>query len=83
MGFGLTSKSINLLGNKSYSGNVALKIDITKPFDTLNWIFLIKNLSAVGFNHKFFYWILTPQFCQSFYMLKWCAGGLFRLLQWC
>lgn len=55
----LTSEAINLLGNKSFSGNVALKIDITKDFDSLNWNFLIKTITALGFNHKFFSWILT------------------------
>jgi hypothetical protein len=36
------SEAINLLHNKSFGGNLALKIDITKAFDTLDWSFLIK-----------------------------------------
>ncbi|XP_058749517.1 uncharacterized protein LOC131622496 [Vicia villosa] len=43
--------------NKSYRGNVALKIDIAKAFDTLNWDFLIETLSCFGFNSKFCHWI--------------------------
>ncbi|XP_024630529.1 uncharacterized protein [Medicago truncatula] len=38
----LASEAINLLHKKSYAGNIALKIDITKAFDTLDWNFLLK-----------------------------------------
>jgi hypothetical protein len=31
----LASKAVNLLHKKAYSGNLALKIDISKAFDTL------------------------------------------------
>jgi hypothetical protein len=51
------SEAINLLQNKSFGGNLALKIDITKAFDTLDWSFLIKVLTAFGFNEKFCHWI--------------------------
>jgi hypothetical protein len=51
------SEAINLLQNKSFGGNLALKIDITKAFDTLDWNFLIKVLTAFGFNEKFCNWI--------------------------
>lgn len=33
---------------------MALKIDISKAFDTINWSFLPKNLAAFGFNRKFY-----------------------------
>ncbi|XP_058726157.1 uncharacterized protein LOC131597478 [Vicia villosa] len=55
----LTSETINLLGNKSFSGNVALKIDITKAFDSLNWNFIFKTLTTFVFYSKFFSWIHT------------------------
>ncbi|XP_058746815.1 uncharacterized protein LOC131619766 [Vicia villosa] len=58
-GICLTSEAINILGNKSFSGNVALKIDISKAFDTLNWSFLLKTLSCFGFCDKFCNWIDT------------------------
>ncbi|XP_058783393.1 uncharacterized protein LOC131658076 [Vicia villosa] len=58
-GICLTSEAINLLGNKSFSGNVALKIDISKVFDYLNWDFILKTLNAFGFSHKFCSWIHT------------------------
>ncbi|XP_058742694.1 uncharacterized protein LOC131615239 [Vicia villosa] len=55
----LTSEAINILNNKSFSGNVALKIDISKAFDTLSWDFLLKTLKCFGFCSKFCSWIRT------------------------
>lgn len=49
----LTSKAVNLLHKKCYGGNVALKIDISKAFDTIDWKFLLKVLNAFGLNRKF------------------------------
>ncbi|XP_058783349.1 uncharacterized protein LOC131658030 [Vicia villosa] len=49
----LAFEAINILPNKSFSGNVALKIDIAKAFDTLSWEFLINTIKAFGFNDKF------------------------------
>jgi hypothetical protein len=40
----LASEAINLLNKKAFGGNVALKIDISKAFDTLDWSFLLKVL---------------------------------------
>lgn len=56
-GICLTSEAINLLGYKSFSGNVALKIDISKAFDSLNWDFILKTLSCFGFSDKLCNWI--------------------------
>jgi len=58
-GICLTSKAINLLHNKSFGGNLAIKIDITKAFDTIDWNFLLKVLKAFGFNDIFCKWIHT------------------------
>jgi hypothetical protein len=33
----IASEAANLFHNKSFGGNLALKIDITKAFDTLDW----------------------------------------------
>ncbi|XP_058761210.1 uncharacterized protein LOC131634556 [Vicia villosa] len=41
----VTSEAINLLPTRSKHGNLAIRVDISKAFDTLNWDFLIK----VGF----------------------------------
>lgn len=40
----LASEAFNLIDSKSWFGNMALKVDITKAFDTLNWTFLLKVL---------------------------------------
>ncbi|PNX71332.1 ribonuclease H [Trifolium pratense] len=53
----IASETANLLHNKSYGGNLALKIDIAKAFDTLDWSFLLKVLKTFGFNEVFCYWI--------------------------
>ena len=55
----LASEAINLLDKKAYGGNLALKIDITKAFDTLDWGFLLKVLSCFGFNQTFCNWIAS------------------------
>lgn len=48
----VTSEAINILPNSSKSGNLAIKVDISKAFDTLNWEFFIKVLKAFGFDEK-------------------------------
>jgi hypothetical protein len=53
----IASEAANLIHNKAHGGNVALKIDITKAFDTLDWSFLLKVLKTFGFNDTFCNWI--------------------------
>jgi hypothetical protein len=53
----IASEAANLLHNKSFGGNLALKIDISKAFDTLEWSFLLKVLKCFGFNEVFCNWI--------------------------
>ncbi|KAL6179500.1 hypothetical protein ACLB2K_051015 [Fragaria x ananassa] len=48
-----TSECFNVLDSKGFGGNVAVKVDITKAFDTLSWDFLLHVLHAFGFNHTF------------------------------
>ncbi|MCH96418.1 RNA-directed DNA polymerase (Reverse transcriptase) [Trifolium medium] len=55
----LTSEAINLLHKKAFGGNVAMKIDISKAFDTLEWSFLLKVLKQFGFSNIFCNWIET------------------------
>lgn len=52
-----TSEAINLLDKKCFGGNLALKIDVSKAFDTLSWSFLLKVLRQFGFNATFCNWI--------------------------
>jgi hypothetical protein len=49
----IASEAANLLHNKSFGGIVALKIDISKAFDTLDWNFILKVLKTFGFNATF------------------------------
>ena len=53
----LTSEAINLLNNKLFRGNIALKVDIAKVFDTLDLHFLLKVLKKFGFNDTLCNWI--------------------------
>ena len=53
----IASEAANLLHNKAFGGNLALKIDITKAFDTLEWPFLLQVLKKFGFNDIFCTWI--------------------------
>lgn len=46
-----------MLQNRTFGDNLALKVDIRKAFDTLDWNFLLKVLHAIGFNHTFCNWI--------------------------
>lgn len=52
-------EAVNLLDYKSFGGNFALKLDIIKAFDTLDWSFLLSALKAFGFNSIFCNWIET------------------------
>jgi hypothetical protein len=53
----IASEATNLLHNKAFGGNLALKIDISKAFDTLEWLFLLEVLKRFGFNEMFCNWI--------------------------
>lgn len=53
----LASEAINLLDYKTFGSNVALKFDIKKAFDTIDWDFLISVLDAFGFDAKFCNWV--------------------------
>ena len=58
-GICITSEAINHLHQKSFAGNVAFKVDISKAFDTLEWKFLLTVLSKFGFNSQICSWIHT------------------------
>ncbi|XP_019435927.1 PREDICTED: uncharacterized protein LOC109342391 [Lupinus angustifolius] len=55
----IASEAINFIEHKTFCGNMAIKLDIRKAFDTLDWNFLQDTLKAVGFNMKFITWINT------------------------
>lgn len=49
----LTSECMNILDKKCVRGNVAIKLDIRKAFDTLDWDFLLQVLITFRFSHVF------------------------------
>ena len=53
----LTSECINLLDRECKAGNIAIKFDVRKAFDTLDWGFLLRVLEAFGFSNLFQDWI--------------------------
>ncbi|XP_068312484.1 uncharacterized protein [Pyrus communis] len=53
---GLVSEGFNFMGKRAFGGNVGIKVDIAKAFDTLNWKFLLHVLSSFGFSHIFVDW---------------------------
>ncbi|KAL6189533.1 hypothetical protein ACLB2K_040921 [Fragaria x ananassa] len=56
---GTVSVCFNLLDRKAYGGNVGIKVDIAKAFDTLHWDFLHRVLKNFGFSKIFTSWIIT------------------------
>lgn len=54
---GVASEAVNLLEKRSFGGNIALKIDIKKAFDTMDWSFLLKVLHQFGFDPIFCNWV--------------------------
>ncbi|KAK9911453.1 hypothetical protein M0R45_035362 [Rubus argutus] len=53
----LTSECINLLDRNCKNGNIAIKLDISKAFDSLDWNFLLRILDSFGFDPTFINWI--------------------------
>ncbi|XP_019431129.1 PREDICTED: uncharacterized protein LOC109338368 [Lupinus angustifolius] len=53
----IASEAINLLDYKSFGGSIAIKLDIRKAFDTVDWCFLLDTLRSFGFNDKFGNWV--------------------------
>jgi hypothetical protein len=47
----VTSEAINVLSQKCFAGNIALKIDIQKAFNTIDWLFLLNVLHKFGFGN--------------------------------
>ena len=58
---------------------MALKVDIRKAFDTLDWEFLIMVLSQFGLCDIFGY----SEISKVVYSGKWESGGFFLLCVWC
>lgn len=44
------SEGVNIMDCKCFGGNMAIKVDIKKAFDKLQWDFLIMVLRCFGFS---------------------------------
>lgn len=55
----IDSEVINRLNKKQFGGNIAIKVDIRKTIDTLDWNFLVAVLKQFGFYDLFCDWILA------------------------
>ncbi|CAL0324041.1 unnamed protein product [Lupinus luteus] len=53
----IASEAVNLLDHKTFGGNLALKLDVRRVFDTIDWKFLLSTLQAFGFSDSFRNWI--------------------------
>ncbi|KAK3195513.1 hypothetical protein Dsin_026823 [Dipteronia sinensis] len=53
----IASNCIKALDKRCYRGNIVIKIDIRKAFNTINWVFILKVLSCFGFSNNFIQWI--------------------------
>ena len=53
----LASEGVNSLNIRHLDGNIALKVDIKKAFDTVSWDFLLEALRHLGFSSTFIDWI--------------------------
>lgn len=47
------------MDKKAHGGNVGLKLDVTKAFDTMSWDFLLSVLGHFGFCETFLSWVKT------------------------
>jgi len=55
----LISEAINARDKRCFGGNLAMKIDVSKAFDTFNWEFLINVLQKFGFKQIFCDWVIA------------------------
>jgi len=55
----IASEVISSLDKRQYDGNIALKVYISKAFDTLDWNFMIMVLHNFAFSTTFINWILA------------------------
>ncbi|XP_019427157.1 PREDICTED: uncharacterized protein LOC109335477 [Lupinus angustifolius] len=53
----IASEATNLLDHKTFGGNLAIKLDVKKTFDTIDWRFLMDTLKAFGFSNSFINWV--------------------------
>lgn len=63
-------QQITCIINKSFGGNVAIKVDITKAFDTTNWNFLVHVLRKFWFQPQYFVIGSNPFLLMHFFQFQ-------------
>lgn len=53
----IASDVVNCLNQRAFGGNMALKVDIRKSFDTVSWDFIFNVRQAFGFSSLFTTWV--------------------------
>lgn len=71
---------MQLLRNKVHDGNLSIKLDNSKTFDTLRWDYIIQVLRSFGFSNNFF--SLDSHFLRSA-KLSILVNGSLRGFFWC
>lgn len=64
----LASELVKDYHKETVSPRCLMKIDISKAFDSVQWMFVLKSLSALGFPEKFIHWIKLCITSPSFSM---------------
>lgn len=75
-----TSECVNGLDKKCFRGNIDMKINIHKAFDTLNSNFLL-SVMQIFFREFLLFGVGYFQFNEDLYSFQWIPGGLFSLFQ--
>ena len=84
----LVSECYNILDCNITGGNVGIKFDITKAFDTIDWGFLLQVLRRFGFADRFVGWIdaILHSACLSiavngiYMVISLALEGFFRVI---
>lgn len=75
----IASEAANILDKKIFGGNLALKIDIKKAFDTMDWYFLLKVLDSFGIDDRFCEWIkVILHYAKTSISVNWNSIGFFQ-----
>ena len=74
------SECFNLLNYKCFGGIIALKVDIRKAFDSMDWGFIHSILLSFGFLSHFYDWISAIlQFAKLLILLNGSPKGVVKV----
>ncbi|KAL9680304.1 hypothetical protein QQ045_018182 [Rhodiola kirilowii] len=69
---GIVHDLIRDINHKAYGGNILVKLDMSKAYDRLSWLFLLRMFRALGFSHQ---WcdLIYRNISNCWYSISW--GG--------